>query len=297
MRAIRELGDELIAAVDPNDSVGVLDSFFPDVRFFTEFERFDRHIDKIRRQGRGVHFVSVCSPNYLHDAHCRFGLRADADVVCEKPLVLNPWNLDGLAEMEVTTGRRIYTILQLRLHPTVKELKRQIDATPSKMHDIDLTYITSRGGWYHVSWKGNTKKSGGIATNIGVHFFDMLSYVFGEVRDNILHLAGPERAAGRLQLARANVRWFLSVSQQDLSAAVRGNRTTFRSMTLDGEEIEFSDGFDDLHRESYRAIKAGHGFTLETVRPAIEIVSKIRNTIPTPNAAGQHPQARKYCAA
>jgi len=277
MRAIRDVGCELKVALDPQDSVGIIDSYFPDARFFVEFERFDRHIDKLRRSGEKIDFVSICSPNYLHDAHTRFALRADADVICEKPLVLNPWNLDGLVETAERTGRRVNTILQLRLHPAIRALRERVAANPNHIHDLDLTYITSRGRWYHVSWKGDDGKAGGIATNIGIHFFDMLTYVFGPVKSSTLHLRTPQRAAGYLELAQARIRWFLSIASEDLPPSRRPGQSTWRSIRLDGEEFEFSDGFTDLHTESYRAILAGQGYGIEECRPSIELASALRN--------------------
>ena len=294
MKAIKALDGDLVCAFDPNDSVGVIDSFYPKARFFVEFERFDRHIDKLRRQGQGVDYVSVCSPNYLHDAHVRFALRSDADAICEKPLVLNPWNIDGLAEIEAQSGRRINTILQLRLHPAIIELKQRIEAEPDREHAVDLTYITSRGAWYHVSWKGDQRKSGGVATNIGVHFFDMLGFVFGACRENAVHLNEPERAAGCLQFDQAKVRWFLSVEASDLPEHIQGQHTTYRSITVDGEEVEFSGGFADLHSESYRHIVGGEGFGLDDVRPSIELVSKVRSQEPSPKAGDPHPFTKRY---
>src|SRR4051794_28660002 len=276
MKAIKAVGGNLGAAFDPNDSVGIIDSYFPDASFFVEFERFDRFIDKSRRRGLKIDYVSICSPNYLHDAHCRFALRSGADAICEKPLVLNPWNIDGLQEIEKETGRRISTILQLRMHPAVQALREKISRSRNAHYAVDLTYITSRGRWYHTSWKGDDARAGGIATNIGVHFFDMLAHVFGPVRSNILHLQTAERAAGYLELQRARVRWFLSISSKDMPPSVRAGQTTWRSVKLDGTELEFSDGFTDLHSESYREILAGRGFGLDEVRPSIEIVSALR---------------------
>lgn len=279
MGAIRETGNHLVAALDPNDSVGIIDSHFPDADFFTEFERFDRHVDKQRREGKRVDYVSICSPNYLHDSHMRFALRSDADAICEKPLVLNPWNIDALLEIERDTGRRVNTILQLRLHPAIIELRDRIQRGPSnRKYDVDLTYVTSRGHWYLQSWKGNEKKSGGIATNIGVHFFDMLHFVFGGLQDNAVHLFGDTRAAGYLEYERARVRWFLSIDINDVPASAReqGQRT-FRSITVEGQEIEFSGGFTDLHTRSYEEILAGRGFGLEENRVAIETVATIRS--------------------
>ncbi|MGI9449586.1 MAG: Gfo/Idh/MocA family oxidoreductase [Geminicoccaceae bacterium] len=294
MKAIKALDGNLVCAFDPNDSVGVIDSYYPTARFFVEFERFDRHVDKLRRQGQAVDFVSVCSPNYLHDAHIRFALRSDADAICEKPLVLNPWNIDGLAEIEAQSGRRINTILQLRLHPAIIELKQRIEAEPDRQHAVDLTYITSRGAWYHVSWKGDERKSGGIATNIGVHFFDMLGFVFGACRQNTVHLAEQERAAGYMEFDQANVRWFLSVDSRDLPDHVQGQQPTYRSITVDGEEVEFSGGFAELHNESYRRIVGGEGFGLADVRPSIELVSNVRSQTPSPGTGERHPFARRY---
>lgn len=294
MGAIRDTGNDLVAALDPNDSVGIIDSHFPEADFFTEFERFDRHIDKQRREGNGVDFVSICSPNYLHDSHMRFALRSGADAICEKPLVLNPWNIDGLTEIEKDTGRKVNTILQLRVHPAITELRERIQLEPKdKKHEVDLTYITSRGHWYLQSWKGNEKKSGGIATNIGVHFFDMLHFIFGKLQDNKVHLAEDTRAAGYLEYEHARVRWFLSIDVNDIPAPVReqGQRT-FRSITVDGQEIEFSGGFTDLHTRSYEEILAGRGFGLEENRVAIETVAHIRNATPQTNGE-QHPFASK----
>ena len=293
MKAIKESGGDLVAAFDPADNVGVMDSHFPDARFFVEFERFDRHIDKLARAGEGVDFVSVCSPNYLHDAHSRFALRSGADAICEKPLVLNPWNLDGLQEVEKQTGKRIHTILQLRLHPAILALKERIDAEPAdKMFDVDLTYITSRGAWYFVSWKGDESKSGGIATNIGVHFYDMLSFVFGDLQSSKVHLRTPSHAAGYLEFKRARVRWFLSVDRNDLPAHTPEGQTTYRSITVNGDEVEFSGGFTDLHTLSYQDILNGGGFGIDVVRPSIELVSSIRTSDLEPGKGEMHPFAK-----
>lgn len=290
LRAIKDTGGTLRAALDSTDSVGIMDSYFPDTRFFVEFERFDRYIDRCRREGQKIDYVSICSPNYLHDAHVRFALRSDADAICEKPLVLNPWNIDALAEMEKQTGRKVNTILQLRLHPVINALAEKIRAEPKgKVHDVDLTYITSRGRWYYTSWKGDEKKGGGIATNIGVHFFDMLSHVFGPLKANIAHHRAMDCAAGYLEFEKARVRWFLSINARDLPPAVQGKKTTYRSITLDGEEVEFSEGFTDLHTQSYQEIMAGRGFPLEAVRPSIEIVSHLRNAELQPGLGRQHP--------
>ena len=290
MKAIRDTGGDLVVAYDPNDSVGILDSHFPDAHFFTEFERFDRHVDKLRQRGERLDYVSIASPNYLHDAHCRFALRSGADVICEKPLVLNPWNIDGLAEIERDMGKRIYSILQLRLHPAIIALRDKF-RNSTKKHTVELTYCTSRGRWYHASWKGDDSKSGGVATNIGVHFFDMLSFVFGKVQNNVAHLRTPERAAGFIECERANVSWFLSVDRNDLPASVQGKKTTYRSITVDGEEVEFSEGFTDLHTRSYEEVLAGNGFGLLEVRPSIEIVSAFRTQPIAPRSGVVHPFA------
>jgi UDP-N-acetyl-2-amino-2-deoxyglucuronate dehydrogenase len=290
MKAIRDTGGDLVVAYDPNDSVGILDSHFPDAHFFTEFERFDRHADKLRRRGERLDYVSIASPNYLHDAHCRFALRSGADAICEKPLVLNPWNIDGLAEIERDMGKRIYSILQLRLHPAIIALRDKF-RNSTKKHTVELTYCTSRGRWYHASWKGDDSKSGGVATNIGVHFFDMLSFVFGKVQNNVAHLRSPERAAGFIECERANVSWFLSVDRNDLPASVQGKKTTYRSITVDGEEVEFSEGFTDLHTRSYEEVLAGNGFGLVEVRPSIEIVSAFRTQPIAPRSGIVHPFA------
>lgn len=294
MGAIRDTGNNLVAALDPNDSVGIIDSHFPEAEFFTEFERFDRHIDKLRRDGQGVDFVSICSPNYLHDSHMRFALRSGADAICEKPLVLNPWNIDGLQEIEHDTGHKVNTILQLRVHPAITELRERIQRAPKdKKYEVDLTYITSRGNWYLRSWKGNEKKSGGIATNIGVHFFDMLHFIFGKLQDNRVHLDEDTHNAGYLEYEHARVRWFLSIDINDVPDAVRAqDQRTYRSITVDGQEIEFSGGFTDLHNRSYQEILAGRGFGLEENRVAIETVSHIRNAKPE-TGGEQHPFAVK----
>jgi UDP-N-acetyl-2-amino-2-deoxyglucuronate dehydrogenase len=293
MKAIKETGNILIAALDKNDSVGVIDSYFPDADFFTEFERFDRHIDKGRRRDikKHVDYVSICSPNYLHDSHVRFALRSDADAICEKPLALNPWNIDGLVEIEKDTGRNAYTILQLRLHPSIVELREKIrSADSATKHDVDLTYITSRGHWYLRSWKGDEKKSGGIATNIGVHFFDMLHFIFGDLQDNKVHFSSETKAGGYLEYEFGRVRWFLSIDSSDVPSEYRmqGQRT-YRSITCDGEEIEFSGGFTDLHTRSYEEILAGNGFGLEENRVAIETVANIRVAKPLGLTGEYHP--------
>lgn len=280
LTAIKETGHTLSVALDRSDSVGILDRYFPAASFFTEFERFDRHIEKLRRGPAEGHidYVSICSPNYLHDAHIRFALRVGANAVCEKPLVLEPWNVDALSDMEHETGRRINSILQLRLHPSVVALREQVASAGDRIHDVDLTYITSRGRWYLASWKGDVQKSGGITMNIGVHFFDMLLWIFGPVQRNIVHRQEPTRAAGSLELERARVRWYLSVDARDLPPIVADTgKTTYRCLTLDNEEFEFSDGFTDLHRRSYEEILAGRGFGTAEVRPSIQLVHDIRN--------------------
>ena len=294
MRAIKDTGNKLLAAYDTFDSVGIIDSHFPNADFFTEFERFDRHVDKLKRQDNKLDFMSVCSPNYLHDSHIRFGLKNDMDVICEKPIVLNPWNLDGLQEMEQITGRKVYNILQLRLHKSIIDLKKKIDNGPKdKIYDFDLSYLTSRGKWYYTSWKGNSNKSGGIATNIGVHFYDMLSWIFGPVKENIVHLHEHDRAAGYLEFKRARVRWFLSINYETIPQHIKDKGlTTYRSMTLEGEEIEFSGGFTELHTDSYREIINGNGFGLDEARKSIEIVHTIRNSKPIGLKGDYHPFAK-----
>lgn len=291
MKAIAETGNDLVAAMDPKDSVGVIDQHFPDAHFFTEFERFDRHIYRCAgNAAEKVEFISVCSPNYLHDAHARFALRSGADAIVEKPLVLNPWNLDGLGEMEAATGQRVYTILQLRLHPAIQALKAQVDADPGFVRDVDLTYVTSRGRWYMASWKGDVKKSGGVATNIGVHFFDMLHYVFGDLKASAVHHVSDSRAAGYLEYERARVRWFMSIDAGDVPAAqVAAGQRTYRSITVDGREIEFSEGFTDLHTRSYEEILAGRGFALEENRASIETVARIRTSSGNDAHGERHP--------
>ena len=279
MKAIKETGNNLLAALDKNDSVGILDSYFPEADFFTEFERFDRHIEKLKRQGIKIDYVSVCSPNYLHDAHIRFGLRIGADVICEKPLTLNPWNAQALMDMEKETGRRVYTIFQLRLQPAIIALRDKINSgPPGKKYKINLNYITARGHWYHTSWKGDTAKSGGIATNIGIHFFDMLLWIFGAVQQNTVTEHTADTASGLLLLEKAEVGWFLSIDADNLLPAVKKEgRKTFRSLTVDGEEFEFSEGYTELHTKSYEEILEGRGFGLAETLPSIQLVQDIRN--------------------
>jgi len=281
LKAIKDTGNNLVAALDPSDSVGILDSYFPNADFFVEFERFDRHIEKLKRQGTKLDFVSVCSPNYLHDAHIRFGLRHGADVICEKPVVLNPWNIDALMEIERETGRHVYTILQLRLHPSVIALKEMVAAADKdKRFKVQLSYITSRGHWYQISWKGDVNKSGGIATNVGVHFFDMLTWVFGDVSESIVEYHIADKAAGHLKLERADVDWLLSIDGKDVPAdAKAAGKPTFRSILIDDDSFEFSDGFTDLHSQCYRDVLEGRGFLLPECSRAIEIVSNIRKGV------------------
>jgi UDP-N-acetyl-2-amino-2-deoxyglucuronate dehydrogenase len=294
LRAIKDTGNRLVAAYDKFDSVGIMDSFFPDASFFTEQELFDRHCTKLRLTDQKIDYVSICTPNYLHDAHMRYGLRLGADVICEKPLVLNPWNVDALKSIEEETGHRIYTILQLRLHQSIVELKKKIDNGPKdKIYDVDLTYITSRGNWYYTSWKGDVHKSGGIATNMGVHFYDMLQWVFGPVKENIVHVYSHDRAAGYLELEKARVRYFLSINADNLPEnAVQGEKRTYRTINIDGEEFEFSAGFTELHTESYRHILRGEGFGIEDARNAINIVYDIRHAEPIGLKGDYHPLAK-----
>ncbi len=294
IKAIKETESDLITAYDPNDSVGILDSYFPNTAFFTEFERFDRHIDKLKRQNNKIDFVSICSPNYLHDAHIRFALRNGSDAICEKPIVLNPWNIDALLEIEKETGQNIYTILQLRLHESIKTLKNKIELAPKdRKYEFDLTYQTSRGNWYYTSWKGDISKSGGIATNIGVHFFDMLGWIFGRVKETIVHLHTHDRAAGLLEFERARVRWFLSIDYDTIPQSVKAmGKRTYRSMEIDGQQIEFSDGFTELHTKSYLDILNGGGFGIEASRQAIEIVHDIRTKEQIGLKGDYHPFAK-----
>lgn len=294
LKAIKDTGNRLVAALDKFDSVGIMDSYFPDASFFVEFERFDRHIEKLHRNGKGIDYLSICSPNYLHDSHIRFGLRHGATVICEKPLVLNPWNLEALDQLQKETGGNVYNILQLRLHPDIIALKNKVEAAdPSKIFDIDLAYITSRGSWYYTSWKGDVMKSGGIATNIGIHFFDMLIWIFGGVEKTVVHLNQFDRAAGFLQLKRARVRWFLSINEQTLPQEViaKGQRT-FRSLTMEGNEIEFSEGFKDLHTKSYEGVLSGNGFALKEALPSIDLAHKIRSSEAVGLKGDFHPLAR-----
>lgn len=300
MKAIKDTGNRLIAAFDPNDSVGVIDSYFPDADFFTEFERFDRHIDKLRRQNNGskIDYVSICSPNYLHDSHIRFALRLGADAICEKPLVLNHWNIDALQAIEKETSKKVYTILQLRHHPSIIKLKQEIqNNNTGKKYDIDLTYITSRGKWYFNSWKGDEKKSGGVSSNIGVHLFDMLYFLFGKVLQNTLHYRDDYKAGGYIEYDRARVRWFLSVDEKDIPANIRHKGvSSFKSFSIDGNEIEFSNGFTNLHTKVYEDILSGGGCGLEETRVAIETIANIRIQSPQGLKGNYHPFLNKLSA-
>jgi UDP-N-acetyl-2-amino-2-deoxyglucuronate dehydrogenase len=291
LKAIRDTGNILLASLDKFDSVGKIDSYFPESDFFVEFERFDRHFDKLKRSGTQIDFVSICSPNYLHDSHIRFALRHKADAICEKPVVLNPWNIDALEEIEKETGKKIFNILQLRYHPHIIALREMVKTSPSdKKYDIDLTYITSRGHWYDISWKGDINKSGGVATNIGVHFFDMLGWIFGKVESNIVHMLQKDKAAGFLELENARVRWFLSINYDDIpNAEKKKGKRTYRSITVDGKEIEFSEGFSDLHTVTYKEILKGNGYGIEDARQSIETVYLIRNATLSPVKGDYHP--------
>lgn len=293
LKAIRDTGNRLVAAVDPHDSVGILDRYFPDARFFTEIERFDRHLEKLRRRSEDerVHYVSICTPNYLHDAHCRLALRIKAHAICEKPLVISPWNLDQLAELEAESDFHVYVVLQLRLHAAIRALKAQLaDAPSGKRREVELTYITRRGAWYHHSWKGAQDKSGGLAMNIGIHFFDMLMWLFGDADELAVHANQGDKAAGVLELQNATVRWFLSVDRDDLPQATRdAGHHAFRSITIDGEELEFTGGFDDLHTRVYENVLAGEGHRIADARPAIDLVHRIRQAELANTTIGAHP--------
>lgn len=299
MKAIQETGNTLVAAMDRCDSVGIIDSYFPEASFFTEFERFDRFVDKLRHdENQRVDYVSITTPNYLHDAHIRWALRSGADAICEKPLVLNPWNVDALEDVQKRTGKKVYNILQLRLHPSIVALKEKVKKAlalnPNKKFDVNLTYLTSRGKWYFISWKGDEAKSGGIASNIGVHFYDMLSWIFGDVKENVVHLKTPYANAGYLELEHARVRWFLSVVYDYIPDEIKAQgQRTYRSITVDGEKIEFSGGFTDLHTRSYEEILKGNGFGLQEAKKSIEIVSSIRHLEPVGLKGEYHPFCKK----
>ena len=297
IKAIADTGNNLLVAYDKFDSVGRLDSSFPDCSFYTENEQFDRFCSKQMRTDNPLSWVSICTPNYTHDAFIRYGLRLGCDVICEKPLVLNPYNIDNLVELEKETGHKAYTILQLRLHEKIRALKAKVEselaADPKKVYDVDLTYITSRGNWYYASWKGDVHKSGGIATNIGVHFYDMLEWIFGKVKQNIVHVMSFDRVAGYLELEHARVRYFLSINAACLPEnAVQGEKRTYRTLNIDGEEFEFSQGFTELHTESYKQILAGKGFRISEARPCIETVAEIRHAEPIGLVGDYHPLAK-----
>jgi UDP-N-acetyl-2-amino-2-deoxyglucuronate dehydrogenase len=298
LQAIKETNNNLLAAVDPHDSVGILDRYFPDVSFFTEFERFDRHLEKLRRGPSENHidYLTICSPNFLHDAHIRLALRIGASAICEKPLVLNPWNLDALSELEAESRGNVYTILQLRVHPALIKLRENIQsADPKHRFKVVLTYITSRGLWYHHSWKGKPEKSGGIATNIGIHFFDLLIWLFGKPKNNLVHVSENKKAGGFIELDRADVTWYLSLEKSDLpKEAVDAGKPTFRSIMVDGEEVQFSEGFTDLHNRVYEETLAGRGFRIEDARPSLELVYNIRTTEQSSNYDILHPRIAEY---
>ena len=297
LNAIKQTKNNLLAALDKSDSVGIIDNYFPKADFFTEFERYDRHLEKLKYEKKIIlDYVSICTPNYLHDAHVRFALRHGADAICEKPLVLNPWNIDKLMYVERESGKRIWNILQSRLHPSIVSLKERVMNGPTdKIYDIDLTYFTSRGNWYAQSWKGDKSKSGGIATNIGIHFFDLLTWIFGAVKENTVHIHAPDRAAGFMGLQQARIRWFLSVNSEDLPEFIRSTgQRSFRSICIDGEELDFSNGFADLHTHSYKNILDGRGFGIEETRQAIQVVHEIRTKSPIGIQGDYHPRARRH---
>lgn len=289
LKAIKETGNQMVAAYDKSDSVGIIDSYFPEAAFFTEMELFDRHVSKLKNTDNQLDIISVCTPNYLHDAHTRYALRLGTDVICEKPLVLNPWNVDVLQNVENETGRKVYNILQLRLHPSIIALKEKVDKAPQNIvYDVDLTYITSRGYWYYTSWKGSDSKSGGIATNIGIHFYDMLCYIFGNVQESVVHVATHDRVAGYIELRQARVRYFLSINGDHLPENVSGS---YRAILVDGEEFEFSQGFTDLHTRSYEEILGGRGFRISEARECIQLVYDIRHATPVGLTGDYHPMA------
>lgn len=294
MKAIKETGNQLVCATDKFDVMGRIDSYFPDAEFFLEIENLDKYMDDLRRDGKPIDIVSICTPNYMHPSHIRFALRNGADAICEKPLVIYPRDMHFIKDIEAETGKRVYTVLQLRYHKTILDLKKKIEATGSDMFDVDLSYITTRGSWYQKSWKGDVEKSGGVATNIGIHFFDMITWIFGKVKENIVHLYTPTKAAGFLQLEKARVRWFLSVDADDLpKEAVEKGKRTYRSITVNGEEVEFSEGFTDLHTETYRQILSGNGFGIDDARESIELTDFVRNTKPRGLVGDYHPFLKK----
>ena len=296
LQAIKDTGNRLVAAVDPHDSVGILDRYFNDVSFFTEFERFDRHLETLKRNipGEKIDYLSICSPNNLHDAHIRLALRLGANAICEKPLVINPWNLDVLKELEEESVSKVFTVLQLRLLPSLIKLKKELLAKRnSKKYDVELTYITPRGLWYSYSWKGNPERSGGVSTNIGIHFFDLLLWLFGNEHKCEVHISNSSRAGGFIELENANIKWFLSLDKNDIPAHVKEINSTFRSITVDNEEIEFSTGFTDLHTRVYENILDGNGYGIEDARASIELAYKIRNAAPVKNSDYLHPIVKK----
>ena len=297
LKAIKETGNRMVAAYDKSDSVGIIDAYFPDAAFFTEMELFDRHVSKMKNTPNELDYISICTPNYLHDAHTRYALRLGTDVICEKPLVLNPWNVDFLQNAENETGHRVSNILQLRLHPSILALKNKIENGPEdKIYDVDLTYITARGSWYYTSWKGNESKSGGVATNIGVHFYDMLYYIFGKVEENIVHISTHDRVAGFLRLKKARVRYFLSINKSTLpNKVLDSGKSVFRQLVINNEIFEFSEGFTDLHSESYHQIMRGNGFGLDEVRPCVQMIYEIRNARPIGLKGDYHPFAKLPC--
>ncbi len=296
MRAIHDTGNALVAACDPYDGVGVLDRFFPECRFFTEVERFDRHLEKLRRRDDPVHFISICTPNYLHDAHCRLALRVGADALCEKPLVISPWNLDQLAQIEEESGQRIYTVLQLRLHAEAQRLKAALEAQRAAgggRTSVELTYITRRGPWYHHSWKGDAHRSGTLAMNIGIHFFDLLIWLFGAARSSTVHLREADRLGGMLELEHADVRWFLSIDVNDLPPDhLASGKHAYRALKMDDADFDFSTGFDDLHTRVYEDVLGGGGYGLEDARASIELVHQLRTADVLAAGADAHPALR-----
>ena len=297
MKAIKETGNQLICASDRFDVMGRIDSFFPDAEFFLEHENLDKYMDDLKMEGNPIDYVSICTPNYMHPSHIRFALRNGADAICEKPLVVYPKDMHIIHDIEAETGKKVYTILQLRYHPTILKLKKEIDEGPDKMYDIDLSYITTRGKWYYKSWKGDIAKSGGVATNIGIHFFDMITWIFGDVQENVIQLYDSNKAAGYLQLEKARVRWFLSLDYNDLPAtATEKGLRTYRSITVDGKEIEFSGGFTDLHTVTYQNILNGNGFGIEDARESIELTDYVRNTRPIGLKGEYHPLLKKALA-
>lgn len=294
MKAIKETGNQLVCATDKFDVMGRIDSYFPDAEFFLEIENLDKYMDDLRRAGKPIDIVSICTPNYMHPSHIRFALRNGADAICEKPLVIFPRDMHIIKDIEGETGKKVFTVLQLRYHKTILDLKKKIEATGSDMFDVDLSYITTRGSWYQKSWKGDVEKSGGVATNIGIHFFDMITWIFGKVKENIVHSYTPTKAAGFLQLEKARVRWFLSVDAEDLpKEALEKGKRTYRSITVNGEEVEFSEGFTDLHTETYRQILSGNGFGIDDARESIELTDFVRNTKPLGLVGDYHPFLKK----